>query len=647
MVDHPPGVVGEAVAHREGGVVQAVQVGRHAPVDGIVVEQGEQQVLGLARRLRRGRVGGQQADPAQGRDQAAKLAPGEGAGVIGQPQHRGAQQAGAVLGALGVAPEPEQVVGDATGQVDAAAVELDRGADRAQQADVLDRAVTEHPGVLAAAPALHRHHRLAGVGGDARQPARHHRVGVGGGDREGAQRHRARLQAAAAPHRRAREAHLLLRQVGIGAGGDACAQLGALRDVEAPSEARLTPPRAEGGLDHQALEVVERARQAVGCAAPPALHRGQDELLAEDVAAQPGQQRHQRGVLRQAAAEGVDDGDVAAARGLDQAGDPEGGFVAQLERIAEVVVEPAQDDVDRVQAAEGLEEHAVVAHREVATLDQGVAEVAREVGMLEVALVVGPGSEQHDARIVVVARRQADEGVAGGGEEGGQSPHPAFAVGLRQDAREHDAVLERVAGAGGRLRAVGEHPPRAVGSAHQVGGVEVQAPPAGHGELMARAQEAGMGEQHRRRQQAVVQQALRPVAVGEDEVEEVGALRQPGGDAVPLGAADDLGQGVELPRAIEAARIAIDVVGHPVLADQALRVLAPPRELVRAAQALKLTGEGAPLRAQPPAAVEQLVPAAGRLVVVGGDQGGGRALAGVVNDHRCGHPNFRRSRVKG
>ncbi len=147
----------------------------------------------------------------------------------------------------------------------------------------------------------------------------------------------------------------------------------------------------------------------------------------EQVPAQLRQQRHPRRVLRQAAAQGVDDRDVAGARRLDQSGDPQRRVVAQLERIAEVVVEAAQHHVDRVQAAEGLEEHAVVAHGQVAALDQGVAQVARQVGVLEVGLVVRPGGQQHDARVVAVARRQAHQGVA----QARRRTRPAAARGTR------------------------------------------------------------------------------------------------------------------------------------------------------------------------------------------------------------------------
>jgi hypothetical protein len=54
---------------------------------------------------------------------------------------------------------------------------------------------------------------------------------------------------------------------------------------------------------------------------------------------------------------------------------------AQLERIAEVVVEAAQDGMHAAQSTERLEEHRVAAHREVVPFDQRHAELARQVGV--------------------------------------------------------------------------------------------------------------------------------------------------------------------------------------------------------------------------------------------------------------------------
>ena len=51
----------------------------------------------------------------------------------------------------------------------------------------------------------------------------------------------------------------------------------------------------------------------------------------------------------------------------------------------------------RRRPGDGADEHAVVAHREVFALDQQEAEIAREIGVLEIGLVHRPGRQQADA----------------------------------------------------------------------------------------------------------------------------------------------------------------------------------------------------------------------------------------------------------
>ncbi len=142
-----------------------------------------------------------------------------------------------------------------------------------------------------------------------------------------------------------------------------------------------------------------------------------------------------------------------------------------------------------------------------------------------------------------------------------------------------DPVLERVAGAGRRLGAVGQHPHRAVGRAGEVRGVQVEVPAAGHGQAVTRPQEARVGEDEGRRQQPVAQQALPAVEVGEDQVEEARALRQAGLEFSPRSGADQQRHEVELPRPVHAARVAVDVVGDAVLADGLPRRFAARRHL--------------------------------------------------------------------
>ena len=56
--------------------------------------------------------------------------------------------------------------------------------------------------------------------------------------------------------------------------------------------------------------------------------------------------------FEQAAAQRVGDRDVARPDGLDQAGHAEERVAAEFQRVAVVVVDPAEDDVDPLQAAE-------------------------------------------------------------------------------------------------------------------------------------------------------------------------------------------------------------------------------------------------------------------------------------------------------
>jgi hypothetical protein len=89
------------------------------------------------------------------------------------------------------------------------------------------------------------------------------------------------------------------------------------------------------------------------------------------------------------------------ARGAEQAGNTEGRVGAQFERIAEVVVQAAQDGVHPLQARHRLQVDGV-AHRQILTLDQRKAQVAGQVGVLEIGFVVRPRGEQHGQRRLAV-----------------------------------------------------------------------------------------------------------------------------------------------------------------------------------------------------------------------------------------------------
>ena len=111
-----------------------------------------------------------------------------------------------------------------------------------------------------------------------------------------------------------------------------------------------------------------------------------------------GRNAEQRRRLEDAHAERIGDEHVSRAPRLHEARHAERRVGPQLERIAVVVVETAEDRVDRPQPGDGLQEDAIVAHREVAALDEREPEVPREIRVLEVGLVVRSRREQHDVR---------------------------------------------------------------------------------------------------------------------------------------------------------------------------------------------------------------------------------------------------------
>ena len=95
----------------------------------------------------------------------------------------------------------------------------------------------------------------------------------------------------------------------------------------------------------------------------------------------------------------------------------------------------------------------------------------------------------------------------------------AVAKFVRQDSREHDPVLQRVTAPGRRLRAIGEHPPLAVGRASEIDGVEMQIDFLRNAQAVARAEKSRIREDERGRKQPIPQQSLRTVQIRENQIE--------------------------------------------------------------------------------------------------------------------------------
>ena len=362
-------------------------------------------------------------------------------------------------------------------------------------------------------------------------------------------------------------------------------------------------------LDDEPLRVAPCVVERRRLAEPPGGHRRQQQLFAEELAAQLGQIAEQRARLEHAGAERIGEQHVAAPRAVGEAGDAERGVGAQLERVAVVVVLAANDGVHALEAADRLEPDAVVAHGEVASFHQREAEVARQQRMFEVGLVVGPRREQHDARRAALTRRTrcpVAQRRAQGVEECGQVLHRQLAEHLREHARDDEPVLERVARTRRSLRAVAHHPPPAVGRAREVGGVLQQVAATGGLEPFGRREEAAVAEDHRRRDESAFHQRLRAIEIAEHAVEQVGPLLDAGRDAFPLVGGQQERDRIDLPRPLGTGRIGIHVVGDAELADLPLGERERVADFAFAALG-KRAREGIPVGARLARSSEQLV----------------------------------------
>ncbi|MCY1512066.1 hypothetical protein D9M68_465130 [compost metagenome] len=371
----------------------------------------------------------------------------------------------------------------------------------------------------------------------------------------------------ALPHRRLGQLGHALGNIGMRVGLQPLAQGQQGAVFQGVAEQRLEALRREGRFEHQARQPLQRFAHTLPGAAPPGAHRGQQQLFAQQALADPRQEAEQARRLQHPAAQGVGHQHPAVAHRIQQAGHAQGRVGAQLQGVAVVVVEAAQHGVDALQAAQGLEVEGGVAHRQVMALHQREAELAREVEVLEIGLVEAPRRQQHHQGRLAIAGGLADQGFLQGAEVAGQVLHPQVAVELGQRAGDDLPVLQGVAGAGGRLGAVGQHVPAAVGVAGQVHRVAVQEDAAGRLHTLAGPEEVGMAEDQFAGQQPLGQQLLLAIQVGQHGVEQARALRHAGGDGLPFLGREQVGQQVQFPGAVGTLGIGVDVVGDAIFLD--------------------------------------------------------------------------------
>ena len=76
---------------------------------------------------------------------------------------------------------------------------------------------------------------------------------------------------------------------------------------------------------------------------------------------------------------------------------------SQLQRIAEFGIDPAQHQIDRFQTLHGLQEKPVVANGEIGALDDRIAQITGQIGMLEIGRF-GRARRQHHGQRRIASR---------------------------------------------------------------------------------------------------------------------------------------------------------------------------------------------------------------------------------------------------
>ena len=155
----------------------------------------------------------------------------------------------------------------------------------------------------------------------------------------------------------------------------------------------------EGGLDHQFLEMFTHIAAWLLLSAPPRRHGRHTQFLSEQLAAEYGQKSHLRCGFHKPASKRIVDDDGTIPHSFDQTRDAQQRIAAQLERIAEGVVDAPQDHIDRFQTAKRFEIYTTIEHGQIRPFNQRETPLRGKERMFKVGFVMRPGREKNDRRI--------------------------------------------------------------------------------------------------------------------------------------------------------------------------------------------------------------------------------------------------------
>ena len=221
--------------------------------------------------------------------------------------------------------------------------------------------------------------------------------------------------------------------------------------------------------------------------------------------------------------------------------------------------------MDRLETGDGANCRLVAMDNKIAAFEEKQAQIAGEIGVLEIGLVVGPGREQPQPRAVRTG--QLVEHFAKALEEGRQALDIHRPDDVRKGLLIGDPVFQDEARAGRCLGAIAEHPPSPVGPAAEIDGNEADQRLAGAALIGERVDEFWVLGDQRAGQDAVAHQAPLAIDVGGEPFQEFGPLDETVGKLGPFERIDDEGgMGKRpFPRLLAQLRRRIDPVEDPGL----------------------------------------------------------------------------------
>ena len=276
-------------------------------------------------------------------------------------------------------------------------------------------------------------------------------------------------------------------------------------------------------------------------------------------------------VVGDAGARRVDDGDAARAVDVEDAGHAEHRIRPEHERIEEVVVDAAVEDVDPAQAERRLHVQAAVEHHEILALDQIDAHLVGEERVLEIGAVEDAGRQHRDGRLAFEAalrdrfeRAQQIFWIVVDGRDAVQ----------REQVGEHVhhrfPVLQHVGDAGRRAGVVLQDVDLVLARADEVDADDVAVDAERRLDADHLGHEGAVLDDQLLGDALGLQDLLAVVDVVHEHVERAHALLDAGAQTPPLGARDDARHDVERDQALGRFVLAVDVEGDTGAPEQAL-----------------------------------------------------------------------------